>query len=227
MTYKYSTTVGEQDAKAVGISLEVSARHGKEVCKAIRDKPLATAKAYLSEVIEFKRAVPFRKHDWDLAHKKGIGPGRYPIKTCKAILEMLESAEANAQFKGLTISDLHVKHVSAQKAGSVARGGRRRAEAKRTHIEVVLTERKQATPVKKEKKAAEKPKEEKKPEPAKEKPVKTKKETPAPKAEEKPAMKEEPKGEEKKVEKPAEEKKVEPVKEEVKAEEPKKEETKE
>jgi len=177
MAYKYSVTIGENEAKAVGIGLGISSKHGKEVCKAVRGKSLEKAKQILSDVINFKKAVPYRKHDWDLAHKKGIGPGRYPIKTCQAILDILNSAETNAQFKGLSTANLHVRHISAQRGPATARSGRRRGLAKRSHLEIVLTEKKETSakkkaPVKKVTPKTETPKEAVKAEPKKETPVK-------------------------------------------------------
>ncbi|HSU72316.1 MAG TPA: uL22 family ribosomal protein, partial [Candidatus Binatia bacterium] len=83
----------------------------------------------------------------------------------KHVLEVLESAEANAQFKGLTTADLVVHHAAAQQ-GPTARGqGRTGGWAKRTHVEIVLAALgKKAAEKKTEKKAETKPAQQKKPE---------------------------------------------------------------
>ena len=146
-----------------------------------------------------------------------MAAGRYPIKACQHILALLESAESNAQFKGLSTADLIVTHISAQKGPDTWRYGRHiRRQAKRTHIEIILEERKKAKeekPAKKKAAKKEAPKKEAKPapkaepkpevkkeEPKKEEKVEKKQEAPkakteAPKAEPKPAVKEEKKQE--------------------------------
>ena len=57
--------------------------------------------------------------------------------------KILKSAEANAQYKGLNSANLFIKHVSAQKGPTTHHYGRHRGrKAKRTHIEIVLEEKK-------------------------------------------------------------------------------------
>lgn len=199
MSYKYSARIGENCAKAVGLALPISRKQSVMICKFIRNKNVQIAKKHLADVILKKRAVPFTRFNDDMGHKAGMAAGRYPVKACQHILSLLESAEANAQFKGLSTADLVVLHAGAQKGPDSWRYGRHiRRQAKRTHIEIVLEERKAAkkekqvkkkavqketkpaaavkkkeTPVVKEEKKqevkTEKPKEEKKPEANKEK----------------------------------------------------------
>ena len=73
-----------------------------------------------------------------------MGPGSYPVTACKNILSLLKSAEANAQFKGLSTGNLIIKQASAQKGPSTFHYGRQRTKAKRSHIELVLEEVKEA-----------------------------------------------------------------------------------
>lgn len=142
MGYKYSIQVPENAAKAVGIALPISHKDSIMVAKAVRGLKLASAKRFLEDVIGLKRAVPMTRFNGDRGHKPGMAAGRYPVKVCKNVLKLLESAEANAQFKGLSTGNLVVSHLSAQKGPGAMRYGRRRREAKRTHVEVVLEERK-------------------------------------------------------------------------------------
>ncbi|MEM4282336.1 MAG: 50S ribosomal protein L22 [Candidatus Woesearchaeota archaeon] len=139
---KYSVVVAQNEAAAMGRALEISTKHSAEVCALIRGKPLEIAKGLLREVIAQKRAVPYRRSRRDLAHKKGIAAGRYPVKTCAKILELLELAEANAQFKGLPIADLFVKHIASHRGPKIPKSGRKPGRvSKRAHIEVVLAAR--------------------------------------------------------------------------------------
>ena len=138
MTYRYSIKLEENMAKAVSHSLPVSRKLSTQVCRFVKGLPVAKAKKALDDVMNFKRAVPMFKHYKETAHKTGMAVGRYPIKACKAILGVIESAEANAQFKGLSTGNLIVYHASAQKGPTTRGQGRTGGHKKRTHVEIVL-----------------------------------------------------------------------------------------
>ena len=106
----------------------------------------------LHNVVEKKAAVPFKRYNWDLGHKKKIGPASYPEKASKEFIRLIESVEANAQFKGLNTSNLIIAHVSAHKAGKAWHYGRKtRRKMKRTNIEIVVEEKKKVQEAKQEK----------------------------------------------------------------------------
>lgn len=138
--YKYTIRVlGENRAKAVGRALPVSTKQAIEVCNFIKNMPLEKAKAFLGRVVEKKIAVPARKIR-KASHKKGIGPGRYPIKASKEILGLLNEVEANAQHKGLS-GELKIAIICANKSSTSWHFGRkRRRKTKRTNIEIVVEE---------------------------------------------------------------------------------------
>src|SRR3989338_2023885 len=129
----------EHMARAVGIALPVSFKQSVETSNFIINKKLRKEKKLLLDVIEKKAAVPFKRYNWDTGHKKKIGPGRYPGKASKHFIGLMESAEANAQFKGLNTSNLIITHVSSHKAGKSPHYGRKSGrKMKRTNIEIVL-----------------------------------------------------------------------------------------
>lgn len=142
---KYKCTFQDKEnlAYAVGRDLSISPRHSIEICNYLRHKKISRAKDFLKNVMETKEAVPYRKFKFDLAHRPGMGPGRYPINASKAILSIVESAEANAKFKGMDTSALYIAVAVSQKASQPYRYGRHsRRQAKRTHIEIALKEAK-------------------------------------------------------------------------------------
>ncbi len=191
MAYKYSSQLEGDTAKAVGVSLPISTKQSVMICNMVRGKNVQTAKNELEQVMQGKKAVPFTRFNRDTGHKVGIAGGRFPQKACQNILDIIKSAEANAQFKGLSSSNLVIAHISAQEGPHIWRFGRhRRRRAKRTHVEVVL----------KEVKAAEQPKKTVKKAPAQKAEVKTEPKKAAPKAEPKPAPQKEAKAPEKKTE---------------------------
>jgi large subunit ribosomal protein L22 len=141
--YNYSyKPEGESYARAVGRDLSISTKHSIEICKFIKHKNLSLAKKELSEVLNFKRAVPFTRFNrGGVGHRPGMGPGRYPIKAVEKILYILNNVENNAKQKGLDIDALIIKHASAQKGYQRLRYGRKpRRSAKRTHVEIVVFE---------------------------------------------------------------------------------------
>jgi len=133
----------EHMAKVTGSSLPISTKKSIEVCNFIRFKDLNKAKDFLNKVISLEAAVPFKRFNADTGHKTGIGPGRYPVKTSEEIVKLLESVEANAQFKGLDTSKLIIKHICANQASKSWHYGRqRKRKMKRTNIDIIVEERK-------------------------------------------------------------------------------------
>jgi large subunit ribosomal protein L22 len=145
MTYSYKTN-NENIARAYGRGLPISNKQSIEICDFIRNRKVERAKTILENVITKEQAVPMRKFNRDTAHKKGIGPGKYPINAAKEILHILKSAESNAQSKGLATTDLTIIHISANKASQPWHSGRqRRSRMKRTHVQIVLGQQKPKT----------------------------------------------------------------------------------
>lgn len=132
-------------ARAVGMVLPISFKQSVEICNFIENKNVSDAKKLLQNVSEKKLAIPFKRFIFDLGHKKKIGPGRYPEKASKEFIKLIESVEANAQFKGLNTSNLIITHVSAHKAGKAWHYGRKtRRRMKRTNVEIVVEESKKS-----------------------------------------------------------------------------------
>ena len=150
-------------AAAKALNLPVSTKHCIEICRTLRFKDVSYAKQFLQEVVELKRAVPFKRFVMNMGHKKGMSTGRSPVKAASEILKLLKSVESNAHFKGLNTSSLKITKFVANRAPIPMGGGRHSTGTKRTHVEVEVKERgvagkkKVAEPVaeKKEQKAKE------------------------------------------------------------------------
>jgi len=139
--YAFEGYAKESMARAKGISLGISSKQSIEICSFIRGKKIATAKRMLEDVIAMKRAVPFKRFNHNIGHRKSMGPGRYPVKACSEILKVVKACEANAQFKGLNTSGLVIAHASADFASRPFHYGRQsRRKMKRTHIQIVVVE---------------------------------------------------------------------------------------
>ena len=134
----------KMEAIANGKNLGISTKASVEVCRFLRNKQTDKAKKILENVIEKKQAIPYKRYLSDIPHRKGkMATGRYPLKTSKAILDLIKSAEANAQSKGMS-KNLIISHISAHKGPSQSRYGRKIGKkTKRTHIKIIVEEKKQ------------------------------------------------------------------------------------
>lgn len=152
MANKYAYNKKDNEAKtarAMAKSLKISPKHCVEICNALRGMEVDKAKAYLNDVIDMKRAVPFKRHNKKVGHRKGLEgwpTGRYPVKAANQILKVLENAEANAEYKGMDTDKLVIEHISSHR-GVVIRGAIPRAFGRvtpfntpTTHIQIVLEE---------------------------------------------------------------------------------------
>ena len=149
INYAFTDDDKSKTAKALGRTLKISPKHAVEICNRIRGMKVEKAEAYLEDVIEMKTAVPFRRHNKKVGHRRGIGgwpTGRYPVKAAKQILDILKNAEANAEYKGLDTENLKIMHISSHR-GYVIRGWTPRAFGRAspfntptTHVQVVLGE---------------------------------------------------------------------------------------
>jgi len=142
------TAVADPDttAKALGKEMPVSPKFAREVAGMIRGMKVEAAQKALEEVIEKKRAVPLKRYNKRVSHKAGVGPGRYPVKAAKAILTVLDSAAANADYKGLDVSNMAIATISVSR-GQVIPGHMPRAHGRATewnqdtvNVEVIIQE---------------------------------------------------------------------------------------
>jgi len=140
----------EKTVKASGRELRVSHKHAREVCRTIKGMMLTQAKDFLKDVMEKKKAVPFRRFNKKAGHRRGLvkaSAGRYPIKAAETILKVLTNAEANAENKGLDTDRLRIIHAAAYPGMKIKRFTPRahgRASPKyetMSHVEIVLGEK--------------------------------------------------------------------------------------
>jgi large subunit ribosomal protein L22 len=152
MSTKNKQIKPEHVAKASTKNAPVSTKHCIELCRWLRYKNTSEAKKMLEEVIGLKRAVPYRKFVRDIGHRAGMSTGRFPQKASKEMLKLVKSVEANAQGKGLDISNLKIIKILANRAPTPFTGSRHRHGTKRSHIEMEVMERRSKSKDVKEKK---------------------------------------------------------------------------
>ena len=148
---EYSQKIsGDNIAKAKANELNMSPKHSIEIATFIRHQRVNDASAYLNEVVSLKKAIPFRRFNRNVAHKRGLpgnwDAGRYPVKASKAYIRVLESVKKNAEYIGLDADNLEIIHVSAnrgraQKSFFPRAMGRASPKVRETvNIEVVVRE---------------------------------------------------------------------------------------
>ena len=137
----------ETTSRAMGYELHVSPKHTREICVAIKNMRIPAAKQFLTEVIALKRAVPFKRYNDGVGHRRGkMGAGRYPVRASTAVLKVLVNAENSATDKGLEPDHMKISHAATKQGrtirGTIARA-MGRATAKNTEtvtVEIILEE---------------------------------------------------------------------------------------
>ena len=137
-------TDSDKTSRAIGRDLPISWKKAREVCKVLKGMNTDMAIDYLDKVIAKEVAVPYKRYNRCVAHKRGIGPGGYPVKVSEAIRKILEQAQANAEYKGFDTDSLRIHTIAAHK-GSPIKAFRPRAHGRsapfyqdKVHIEVIL-----------------------------------------------------------------------------------------
>lgn len=122
----------------------------RETCQAVKGLSLKRAKAFLHDVINHKDCVPFRRFADDAgrtaqAKRHNATQGRWPEKSCRFVLDLLQNAESNAEVQGLDVDNLVVSHIQANMAPKLRRRtyrahGRINAfMSSPSHIELILS----------------------------------------------------------------------------------------
>ncbi len=96
--------------------VDLSPKEAREVCEAIKGLSLEDARSLLRDVVDLRRPIPFRRYHGKVGHKAGLQgfyAGRYPVKVAKAVLKLLDSLEANAEYRGLDPGKLKLIHAAA------------------------------------------------------------------------------------------------------------------
>lgn len=120
----FPVEVEESDVKAAGMNLSISTKKSVKVCKKLNNMKLEKAERLLNDLIDERRNLN----------------GKHYTKTCQHILQVLESAKNNANYKGISEERLRIRTITAEQ-GPTRRRLRRTGfgnEMKNTHIKVVL-----------------------------------------------------------------------------------------
>ena len=128
MAVRYALDLNpKKSAKAYGRALRISTKNSVIVCRAVSGMNLMKGKRLLQDLIEERRDLN----------------GKYYTNVSKELLRLIESAEKNAEFKGLDTGRLII-FASAHKGFTFMRPRRlkmRRTRRKMTNLQVVLQQK--------------------------------------------------------------------------------------
>lgn len=134
---KKDKEVKKEVAVARGIGLRVSPKQCVYICKIVRGKSPDAAIVRLQDVVDERRAVPMA--GLEVGHKKGKGlaGGKFPKNACKAVIDVVKQAAANAVVAGIE-NPVIVVAKADRAAAPFRRGGRK---AKRCHVYIEVRNR--------------------------------------------------------------------------------------
>jgi large subunit ribosomal protein L22 len=115
----YSLKIGGQNiARGKANELPISPKHAIEIAGFIRNRRIGDAIEYLNKVVDQKKAIPFKRFNRNVAHKRGLegwDAGRYPKKASQAYIRLLSAVNKNAEYNGLDLEKLVIVHASANR----------------------------------------------------------------------------------------------------------------
>ena len=115
--YGYKAKDDKKIAKTAVQNQKISWKDSIEICRVIKDKNINKMINFLTDVTDMKKVIPYKRYIKDLAHKKGKGmtSGKYPIKTAKIFIKMLNNLKNNADNKGFDTENLIIVNAQANK----------------------------------------------------------------------------------------------------------------
>lgn len=127
---------------------DISHKHAREIAVAIKGLSIEKARDYLQAVVNKERAVAFGRYKNQVGHRSdpGMMSGRYPQKSAKEFIKVLDNLESNAEYKGMDLDRLKIINATVHKGVLVKRFTPRamgRATPKNnvlTHVELVAQE---------------------------------------------------------------------------------------
>ncbi len=134
---KKDKEVKKEVAVARGVGLRVSPKQCVYICKIVRGKSPDAAIVRLQDVVDERRAVPMA--GLEVGHKKGKGlaGGKFPKNACRAVMDVVKQAAANAVVAGIE-NPVIVVAKADRAAAPFRRGGRK---AKRCHVYIEVRNR--------------------------------------------------------------------------------------
>ncbi len=143
MEHNYAYVAQGKSARACQRSINASFKDLSQVCRNVRGMDAQAALAFLELAAKKEAAIRFYRHNAGMGHRRELGgaKGGWPVKSVRAVKEVLENAVANGQG----LASPYIAHIIANKQASVPRlspkGRRMRMDYETAFVEIVLVER--------------------------------------------------------------------------------------
>jgi large subunit ribosomal protein L17e len=157
---KYAFKPQEEDltlrAKALGERVHFKPMY--EVARVLKGKAVTKAIAYLEDVIAHKRAVPFTRYNEGVVHHAqghefGFPAARWPEKSCKLFLRLLNGALGSAKIDDRVRPTLFIANIQVNRAAQLryrrihqSHGHCKAYASPPTNVEIVITRSATTTP---------------------------------------------------------------------------------
>lgn len=138
--YSFQNYDKEKMARAHATNLPISLKKTVETLSYLRGKKVSTAINFLEKVQDLKAAVPYRRYNQEMPHRRGVGiaAGGFPVNVAKDVLKVLQNAQKNATEQEIS-GDLYILAASARKGASRYHIGRYMGrKQKATNVEIVV-----------------------------------------------------------------------------------------
>ena len=103
----------------------ISPKHSREIALAIKGMTIEKARNFLEDVVDGTIAVPFRRHNNEVAHRSnirdGFSSGRFPRKASREFLKLLDNLESNAEYKGMDLDRLRIIGAAVHRGTKIER----------------------------------------------------------------------------------------------------------
>ena len=104
---------------------DISHKHAREIALAIKGMSIEKARGFLENVIAKQIAVPYRRHNNEVAHRSniqdGLFSGRFPKKAAGEFLRLLDNLESNGEYKGMDLDRLKIISAVVHKGTKLER----------------------------------------------------------------------------------------------------------
>jgi large subunit ribosomal protein L22 len=113
--------IPEKSARSIRKNCNISFKDAVNIAHNLKGMDLSKAEALLDDVMNKKRPIKYFRYLDSVSHRKGYGPGRYPVRAVKQFKTLIDNVKANAEFKGLDTDSLRISMITANKGPMLKR----------------------------------------------------------------------------------------------------------
>ncbi len=124
----------KNEAVVNGYDLPISTKHSSDICRFIKGKGIGDAIRLLEEIAKFKKALPMKG---EIPHRKDMMSGRYPVKAIKGFIILLKSLASNSSEIDDPVIVKAFANIASRPYGRFGR-----VRKKRTHVKIIVIDKK-------------------------------------------------------------------------------------